>query len=464
MKTLSYISIIVVLLMLTACNPTAPIAVAPAAPTQPGDESSATAAPSIATEPAVPAAPSTVPSPKPTFEPIPPTPTLEPLSTQQRQKVFDEVWTLVRDRYLYTDYRGLDWQAVRAEFTPRVANAPDEDAFYELMRELIERLGDEHSAFLSPQDVAQEAAEFDGTISFGGIGVRIREDEGGALITDVARGGPAEEAGLQRHELIAKIEGEPVAAGWDAGENPMRKVRGEPGTQVTITVRDSDNNERDVTLTRRVIGSDAFPPVQAQRLPQTNVGLVQLDTFNEDGVDDDVRTAIEEMLASGPLDGLIVDVRDNGGGRLDLLVNTVALFIDGGDIGSDSGQGVDDVIGIPSGQTIAALDDTPIAVLTGPDSVSAAEIFAAGMQARGRAVVVGEPSAGNTEVLLSHDISNGSLLRLAERSYRRPNGTLLEGTGVQPDRLVPAEWWRFMPQHDPQVLAALEQFKVQSSK
>lgn len=462
MKTIARSFILAVALVLAACNPAPPVAVAPtAAPTVP---ITSTSAPNATPEPInatpITATPSTIASPTPTFAPIAPTPTLAPLGVEQRQQVFGEVWTLVRDQYVYPDYRGLDWDAVRAEFTPRVEAAPSEEAFYDLMRELIERLDDDHSAFLSPQDVAQEQAEFDNSFSFGGIGVRIREQDDGALITQVAQGGPAEEAGIQRRELIIKIEGADVVASLAAGENPMRRVRGEPGTPVTITVRASNGGERDVILTRRVIDGDAFPSVESQRLPNSNIGLVRLDTFNQENVDQDVRAAIETMLASGPLDGLIIDVRDNGGGRLDYLVNTVALFLDGGDIGSDNGRGAEDTLLVPDGQTIAALANTPVAILTGPESVSAAEIFAAGMQARGRAIVVGEPSAGNTEVLLQHDLSDGSMLRLAERAYRRPDGTLLEGTGVQPDRLVPAEWWRYAPEDDPQILAARDELRA----
>jgi carboxyl-terminal processing protease len=86
-------------------------------------------------------------------------------------------------------------------------------------------------------------------------------------------------------------------------------------------------------------------------------------------------------------------------------------------------------------------------------------MFAAALQARVRARVVGLPSAGNTENLNGHDFDDGSRLWLAEYAYRLPDGSQIEGRGVQPDRVVDAEWWRFLPADDPQVLAAVAELK-----
>jgi carboxyl-terminal processing protease len=99
----------------------------------------------------------------------------------------------------------------------------------------------------------------------------------------------------------------------------------------------------------------------------------------------------------------------------------------------------------------------PLVVLVGPDSASAAEMFAAGMQVLGRARIVGLPSAGNTENLYGHTFDDGSRLLIASVAYNLPDGTLIEGRGVIPDRTVDAEWWRYPAERDPQVLAAVEE-------
>ena len=98
-----------------------------------------------------------------------------------------------------------------------------------------------------------------------------------------------------------------------------------------------------------------------------------------------------------------------------------------------------------------------VVVLVGQETASAAEMFAAGMRTLGRARVVGTPSSGNVENLVPHDLEDGSRLWLAELTFELPDGTTLEGSGVQPDRVVEAEWWKYAPADDPQVQAAVEE-------
>ena len=445
------LNIALLAIALAACSATPPLAQQPSAAPVP----SATAAPSATRTPTVAPTPTAAPLPTPTFVPIEPTPTLAPLSLEQRQQVFEQFWSLVNDRYVYTDYRGLNWRAIHTEYIPKIEAAITPDAFYNLLAELTARLGDDHSVFLSPQDVAADNAAFDGTSRFGGIGVSVYDVAEGALITALAPNGPAAAAGIQLHEIITRIDGVDVVAEAKAGRNPLLRGRGEPGTTVQVTIRARDGREREMTLTRSVISSDDFPSVESQRLPNTQVGLLRINTFNTDNVDQKIHTNLEQLLDAGPLDGLIIDVRNNGGGRVDYLLNTCGFLLNGGDIGSDSGRETNETLVVPPGQTLPRLASVPIAILIDGESASAAEIFAAGMQSRGRAIIIGEPSSGNTEVVVPHTLGDGSELHLAERLYRRPDSTTIEGKGVQPDRLVPAEWWRFAPADDPQVQAAL---------
>jgi C-terminal peptidase prc len=389
-----------------------------------------------------------------------PTATLIPISADERQQLFTEVWELVRDRYLYEDYRGLDWNAVRAEYEPQIQNVRIEE-FYGLLSQMIVRLGDEHSRFMSPQEVAAEEARFNNTQRYGGIGAEVRDTEEGGLIIKVAPGSPAEQAGLQPRDLIVLVEGTPFTDPNAFGPGgPISVIRGEPGTSVTLTVS-NDDDVREVTVVRQIIGGDAFPEVTSLRLPGKNIGLLTIDTFYADALDSEIRSQIEALLAEGPLDGLIIDVRSNGGGFVHLMRNTIALFIDGGSIGSTAGRDSSDEQLIPTGQSIAGMAGVPIVVLVGPETVSAAEMFAAGMQVLGRAVIVGEPSAGNTENLYSYTFDDHSRLMLAEVAYQLPDGTLIEGRGVLPDVTVSAEWWRYNVENDPQIQAAVE--RIQNS-
>lgn len=454
---------VLVLILLSGCATWTPLPGIPAAdvPTIPAatllpQTTIPTLTPSAAPLPSGTTTPSATPTAVPTLELPTPTAALAPLAAEERERIFEQVWNLVNRRYLYTDYRGLDWAAIRTEYASKVAAAADPAIFYALLSEMIDRLGDNHSRFENPQEVANESALTSGGLVYGGIGVSIRSDTNSALITQIAIGGPAEMAGLMIHDRILAINGIPITdtAAFGA-DGPEGTVRGPPGTHVRLTVQSVGQAPREVVLTRQIIPGDAFPPVLAQRLPGQTVGLLRIDTFNREELVTLVRDQIDELLAEGPIEALIIDVRDNGGGYVAALLDTLGLFIDGGSIGSTAGRRDREELTIPAGTVVPGIENVPIAVLIDGGTASAAEMFAAGMRVRNRAVLVGETTAGNTENLVLHNFTDGSRLWLAEYAYRLPGGALIEDTGVQPDRAIAAEWWRFDPADDPQVQAAL---------
>lgn len=457
---------ITIALILIGCTPALPLPFQAAQPTPtpapthtpaatptraPSPESTRTPEPTATLEPTLTAAPTA------TFEPIPPTVELVPLEQSERLDIFNRVWTLVRDRYVYEDYNGLDWEAIRIEYEPRIAAADTPEAFYQLLYQMIAKLNDEHSHYESPREVAEQQQQFEGELRYAGIGAVVRYVEEGGLITKIARNSPAEEAGLRPRDLILAINSIPFTDTERFGPGgPISMVRGEPGTTVRLRIRTSDNRIRDIDIVRRPIPSDAFLEVEGHLLDNNRIGLIRIDTFYANALDSQVRSELEYLVSNGPLDGLIIDLRDNGGGRIDLMLSTLGLVQDGGSIGKSSGRVREQELRVPAGQVIPELADTPIVVLIGPDSASAAEMFAAGIRYLGRARIVGEPSAGNTENIVPHDLADGSRLWLAELTYRLPDGTEIEGIGVQPDRVVEGEWWRYAPEDDPQIIAAIE--------
>jgi carboxyl-terminal processing protease len=388
-------------------------------------------------------------------------PPLQPLDQETRSAIFDRIWSLVDDRYVYSDFNGLDWDNIYNQFAPEIAAAEDPEEFYYLLYMLIDQLGDEHSQFQDPRDVAYELQEFEGELRYAGIGATVRDTSQGGLVVKLARGGPAEEGGLQLYDLITAVNHKPYTDTALFGpDGPISEVRGEPGTTVTITVQRNDTQEiEDLVLERRAISSDAFAQVEGFRMGEDNIGFLRIDTFYLNAIDQRIQAEIENLLEGGPLTGLIIDVRNNGGGRVDLMLSSIGLFIDGGSIGTTSSRNRDRQLHVPTGRALSQIAEIPIVILVSEGTASAAEMFAAGMRVLGQARIVGTPSSGNTENLIPHDLEDGSRLWLAEMIYRLPDGSEIEGSGVKPDRVVEAEWWQMHPDKDPQISAAIEELQ-----
>jgi len=241
-----------------------------------------------------------------------------------------------------------------------------------------------------------------------------------------------------------------------AEEDRLAWLFGNQGS-VTVTLQSPGRPPRDVVIARETYSLGQLPPpVFARRLDQ-DIGYLAIYDFLSFTSEARVRDALRALLRGGPLRGLVIDLRANDGGIIGQMVGVLGLFINGGPAGEYVGRRADDVdvYTIPSGRVLRGLADLPIAVLAGPGTHSAGDIFAAVMQAHRRARVVGLPTPGNVEMLHALHLPDGSMVWAAVKHYRAPDGRFLEGRGVQPDLLVPADWWRYALDDDPQVLAAV---------
>ena len=376
------------------------------------------------------------------------------LSEAQRLEVFEAVWKRVRDNYVYTDFRGLNWQAVHDEYKPKIVAAANDTAVYELISEMINKLGDRHSGFSDPKAVAEDDAMRNGELVLSGIGVLSQEISSTVRIVYVIPGGPADKAGLHAFDIIRAVDGTPLTRNADA----PRLIRGPPKTSVTLTIESPGKAPRDVTIIRDTV-TFSFHAV-AKRWPGTNVAYLDMPTFNVFGISDEAADEVNRLAASGPLDGLIIDLRQNGGGLISELNSMLGLFIDGGSAGFDVTRTGRNEHRIPRGQVLNALKGKPIVVLTSSGSESASERFAAVMQDYDRATILGTTTAGNTETVYPHDMPYGSRLMLAQATYLRTDGkTSIEDKGVVPDIVLDVRWYEFPPDQDPQILAAVREIQ-----
>jgi carboxyl-terminal processing protease len=404
-------------------------------------------------------------TPIPTFTQTPtvipatlgPTSTTLPASLQEN--IFEKLWKIVDEEYLYPDFNGLDWNAVHGEYLQKIEGGLNNDEFYADMEEMISRLGDDHSRFLSPAQVAEEDAELSGENDYVGIGILSSPVIERKYITIILvfPNSPAEDAGLQSHDNILAVDGQPIM-----DENGFRRqlLRGPEGSTVALTVQTPGQNPRQVQLTRqRVTGSVPVPYESLVTPGGKRIGYILLATFADDTVDDQVGQALRALSAEGKLDGIILDNRENSGGTSAVAKGVLGYFtsgVAGHFISRREGSTAFNILGAD----INGSSTVPLVVLVGQDSVSFGEIFSGILQDIGRAYVIGKTTDGNVELLWGYDFEDGSRAWIAHDRFQPLNhpDQNWELTGIIPDQTVLSNWDEVTLQSDPVIQAALEHF------
>lgn len=384
--------------------------------------------------------------------------TLSPAQLKARQqRIFRRLWRIVNDRYIYPDFNGYDWQAARNAMNQRIAAGMSDDQFYEAMRQLIIALGDDHSQFLSPDEARSEDADYEGTGSYVGIGIvtAVNRDKGYLYVLSVLPNSPAEQSGIRPHDHVLEIDGQPSV---DAqGNSQVHLLRGPPGATVKLRMRTPGMAVRLLELQRAAVSSVERIEyrVLARDAGGGRIGYLNIPSLFEQSVLARSRQVLRALMQAGSLDGLILDLRTNGGGTYGNLRGLLALFTDG-EVGYFVARsGMRTPIRVRA-NNIGNSQRVPLAVLVGPATESFAEVLAGVLQSRGRAVLIGQRTAGNIETLLSHEFEDGSRLWLAEETFRLLDGSGWEGRGLAPDIYVDKNWDEYTADDDPVLAAALE--------
>jgi carboxyl-terminal processing protease len=301
---------------------------------------------------------------------------------------------------------------------------------------LVEEL-DPHSEYLRPKEARMLREDIEG--SFGGVGMvviqKFEAEPQPRLVLDVRAvipGGPAARAGVRAGDVILAIEGKPVSHYVDL-RRAIMVMRGDPGTKVSFTVERKGQTPRTVTVSREVIDS---PAVTSTYLGD-GIGHIRLRDFSETSARE-VDRALDSLRSSTvdrKLKGVVLDLRDNGGGLLDQAIAVVDLFVGDGAIVRTRGRmgALLDEVGA-TGRT--PWRDVPVALLVNKASASASEVVAGALQDHERALVVGERTYGKGSVQAPFDLGDGSILKLTIALYYTPDDRLIQATGISPDVLV----------------------------
>jgi carboxyl-terminal processing protease len=282
------------------------------------------------------------------------------------------------------------------------------------------RYGDRFSHYFTPT----EYDRFRQGSSLSGVGIAVNEVGRGLRVATVYKHTPARNAGIQAGEVITAVNGSPIA-GKDV-DTVTSQIRGPAGTKVTLTVASRDGKSRDVTLTRREVN---IPQVvgHIETVNGVKLGYVRLAGFFP-GAHGELRKEVENLYSQGA-QGLVLDLRGNGGGLLTEAVLVSSIFVPSGTIVSTHGR-------TQSTKTFEAAGDPlprhPMVVLINGDTASASEIVTAALEQSGLATVVGTTSFGKGTFQEVMPLKNGGALDLTVGEYLTRNGTSINGTGITP--------------------------------
>jgi len=259
---------------------------------------------------------------------------------------------------------------------------------------------------------------------------------------------PAEKAGLLAGDVVIAIDGEDMT-GVD-GNVVVSHILGPAGTTVVLTIqRESEPTPFDVSVIRAAI---TVPSVETEML-DGDIAYIQLFTFGADS-SAEIHSALEEIQAQNA-DGLILDLRNNGGGFLNTAVDITSEFMtDGVALYEEYGDGTRDSYNLQDGGLAV---DIPMVVLVNGGTASASEILAGAIQDYGRAQLVGETTFGKGSVQISRTLSNDQgALRITIAHWLTPNERHIDGVGLEPDVVVPLTEEDVQAQRDPQLDRAVE--------
>jgi carboxyl-terminal processing protease len=370
------------------------------------------------------------------------------VSKEEQLAILEEVDDIVQDVYVYPDFNGRDWKEIESRYQTKIEDGLDTEHFYFEMESMIEELGDEHSFFLSPLAVKEADEELKGESTFVGIGVysNVEPEHGRLVVISTFPDSAAEHAGIKPHDSILKVDGYPVI------DDNFNRLRGPACSALVVTVQSPGEAPRDVLMVRHSMTSNLR--IDARLVPSADgskIGYIFIPTFFDETIPAQIQQALKDF---GRLDGLILDLRMNGGGSSS-VANPILSFFTDGRLGQFVSRDESRALRIKA-YPINNSQTVPLVVMVSKDTVSYGEIFAGIMRDSRDAKITGETSLGNVEVLHGYNFEDGSQLWLAsEAFYPAHSDENWEESGIVPDLEAFASWDSFTFDTDPSIAAAL---------
>lgn len=334
--------------------------------------------------------------------------------SQISRKTKDDLYSQI-ELYSYT------LTTIQADYVEEI---PPKDLIYGSLKGMLATL-DPHSQFLDPEEYKELKTETQG--KFGGLGIEISIRDGLLTVITPIEDTPAWNAGIKAGDRIVKIE-EELTKDITLGE-AVKLLRGKPGTEINITIlRESEFKIQEYKIIREVIH---IQDVKNTQILKDDIGYIRLAEFREDSAKE-FRKALDTLKTQGA-NGLILDLRNNPGGLLNVAIKITEEFLPSGSpIVSTKGRRRSQNTETFS-SNVSHVIDWPMVILINEGSASGSEILAGALKDNKRAIILGTKSFGKGSVQSVIPLPDGSGLRLTTSKYYTPSGVTIHGTGIEPD-------------------------------
>jgi carboxyl-terminal processing protease len=341
------------------------------------------------------------------------------------------------------------WSKLQEKFVDK-EKFNTQEMIYGAISGMVKSLEDPYTIFLKPQDTKRFIEDVKGT--FEGVGMEIGIRKGQLQVIAPLEGTPAQKAGLRAGDKIMKVDDKPTA---DLTiDEAVNLIRGPKGTEVTLTIyREEWGESRDIKIVRGVI---SIPSLKWE-LKEDNIAYLKLYHFSEKAAFDFRKAAIE--ILESPADRIILDLRNNPGGYLEVAQDIAGWFLEKGEIVviEDFGEGKEQKLYKAQGN--AKLLPYPVVVLINQGSASGSEILAGALRDNRQILLIGETSFGKGSVQELEKLKEGSSLKITIARWLTPNGNLITDKGLEPDTKVEMTDEDYNEGRDPQLDKAIEIIK-----
>lgn len=337
-------------------------------------------------------------------------------------------------------------------------NVEDQKLIYGALRGVLKALNDPYSRFIEPKAFEDMTTNIQG--EFYGVGIQIGLKDDWLTVIAPMPGTPAEKAGLQAHDRIIAVDGKSTE-GISIYE-AVHLIRGERGTKVVLSIKREGEDLKDYSMLRDKVELKSVNKTEVF----DQVGYIQLTTFESGKTAQELKNALIEL--DPKIKGLVVDLRNNGGGLLDQAIEITSLFISPN---QEVVYTIDRFEKKTDFKTVKTdyLFKKPLVVLVNKGSASASEIFSGAVQDHQRGILLGEQTFGKASVQNIKPLSDGSAVLLTIAKYYTPKGQNIHQKGLTPDieEKIPSSTitelrngtWEYSYEKDNQLQRAIKEIK-----